>query len=286
MIVRKWPELIPYIEAFKHRDYGTFMHSVAVFYAAHQLMKDLFLRFNPDKKFMTLVNQLSPFWFWHDIGKTATDKNMEVAQEIVHPADFIKRPIKNIALHITHPQMSGDLLRILSQQVDRQLRPLILKWAQLSNMHDYRMNKFIPNTNINQLSVAEKFALFLFSLSDNTIAMALPRPNRTQKQSKDKIKSTLFSQHFEMDLFKQLFPNQNLDELKHYILSSLLSSVDTLYSKYTDSMLTANPFPTDEKKSNLIDNLVDQTRKESLQFWEATIALMDDAGVFNFKENY
>lgn len=279
-ITTSWPELKPLLAAFENRDYGTFMHSVAVHFTTKRLAQDLFLRLKTPLSMQQSVFNREPFWLLHDIGKVAADKNMDVAQHLVHPEDPMNRHSYDKARHWIHPQMSCDILNIWANSTSPRIKPYAKKWAGLAHLHDTQLLPFLPNNGTKNLSLADKFSLLIFSLCDTSMAMGLPRPNKKTVFSETQIMQALYKKYLSYPALNELFPNQNHEELKQYICTSIFDSLRLLQKNYPESAWVQPPTPPDQEKTQLLDELVIESWRVSEQFWCATMMRMDRVGVF------
>ena len=273
-LLKRWPMLAPLLAAFENRDYGTFMHSVAVHFTATKLAQDLFPLLQTPIATQQVVSNLAPFWLLHDIGKVAADRNIETAQSLVHPIDPMQRPGYDKARHWTHPQMSYDILEIWADQTSPNNKPLARKWARLAYLHDFQLLPFLPNNETDTLSWPDQFSLLIFSLCDTTMAMGLPRPNKKTVHSEAQIMQVLYKNHLTDPALKKLFPNQNLDELRQYICVSIFDSLRLLQKNYPESAWVESPTKIDQEKTQVLDVLVHTAWNTSEQFWVATMLRM------------
>ncbi|GIK83469.1 MAG: hypothetical protein BroJett025_00910 [Patescibacteria group bacterium] len=289
-VLMTWPELKSLLESFAHRDPGTFMHSVAVHHTATRLAQDLFLRLKLSFSAQQSVFFRAPFWLLHDIGKTAADIDSEVAKKLVHPADRIKRPSYDRARHWLHPQMGGDLLRIWAKTTSPRLQPFVQKWAFLAHIHDRQLNKYLIDFQTQVPNWSDTFSLFLFSLCDTAMAMGLPRPNKDQVYTQDQIRQVLHKTNLKESVMSGLFPNENLNQLRHYILASIFSSLSELQKSHPPSAWT-NPvgfvnknfnqnLTESQRKLEPLEDLIVTTWRERERNWEKTMLTMDKSGVF------
>lgn len=277
------PDLSPLLVAFKNRDHGTFMHSIAVHFTAQRLTNDLKMRLSQTNIRTEIWHELSlrsPFWMLHDIGKTAADIDMEEANSNVFPSypDLRTNPQK--ASHWIHPQMSASIIKIWGEKLPKNLQPLTQKWAQLSYVHDNMLNPFLEDGHKIKLDYADKLSLLIFSLSDTAMAMGLPRPNKNCIYSPEQIKNALIRKYLSDNALRTMFPNQNVNELRNYILVSVLDSLDELQKKYPKSIWTKTSTQPNSEKMQVLDNLVVQSWTECQHLWEATVLRMDLAKVF------
>lgn len=275
-----WPELNPLFEAFKNRDYCTFMHSVAVHSTAQNLLRDLQLRAALSALHFQEIQNRSPFWMLHDIGKTAADIDQATAQQIVFPTHPDTRTQYQKARHWIHPHMSASVIKLWSNTTSEKTKHSAKKWAQLSYLHDNKLNPFLDDKHKIQLGASDKVALFLFSLSDTAMAMGLPRQNKENIHSADEIRSALLRKYLTDHVLKTLFPAQNTTELRNYILASVLDSVQKLQNQYPKEIWTTPPVPLNQEKTKPLDTIIIASWQECQQFWDATIANMDLANVF------
>ena len=288
-MLQTWPELTPLLEAFAQRDSGTFMHSAAVHFTASRLAQDLFLLTKPSYALQNEVYNRSPFWMLHDIGKTAAHNNQEFAQHLVHPKEQMNRPAYDRARHWLHPQMGGDLLTLWAKNTAPRLQPFIKKWAQLTCRHDRQLNPFLACDDTN-ISYADKLSQVIFALADTSMAMGLPRPNKNKIYSTSEIRQALQRKYLHDETLQKLFPGQNGNQLRHYIITSVLSSLQELGKNYPQSVWTAptsfiNPTFTvsvgdQSKKTNMLDTLIIQTWQEYEEQWDSIMIKMDRNGVF------
>ncbi len=288
-LLLSWPELKSLLESFANRDPGTFMHSVAVHFTANRLAKDLFLLLRPDFGTQHEVLNRAPFWLLHDIGKTAADSNKETAQTLVHPPHVIDRPTYDKARHWIHPQMGGDLLAIWAKKTAPRLQPVAKKWAQLTCLHDRQLNPFLDCGSEN-LAWTDKLSLLIFSLADTSMAMGLPRPNKSSVHGANEIKQALHRKYLQDQILTELFPGKNLTQLKNFMVTSILSSLQELKKNYPSSVWTqpsgfANSsfnlnLKASEHKTKTLDDLIVQAWQLYEPAWEATMIKMDRKGVF------
>lgn len=277
-LLLEFPQLQPLLVAFENRDYGTFMHSVAVHSTATRLIKDLFLLLKTQPAAQQAVYARTPFLLLHDIGKTAASpdiKDHTVSRSLVHPANPNSRPSYDTARHWIHPQMSGDLLDIWADTTSPSIRLKAKKWARLAYLHDKKLTPYLPKNNMKNLDWADRFALFIFSLSDTSMAMGLPRPNKKHSYSQTEIRQVLYRNHLSDTLLLELFPAQDTKELKHFVLASILDSLQELKKNYPESFWIKPSTQPDQTKTGLLDSLIATAWKEQEQFWEATMMRMD-----------
>ena len=284
-----WPELKPLLESFANQDPGTFMHSVAVHFTANRLTQDLFLLLKPNLTTQNEIFNRSPFWMLHDIGKTAASTDKETAQTLVHPYHLLERPAYDKARHWIHPQMGADLLTIWAKNTAPNLQPLVKKWAQLTCLHDRQLNPFL-DCNSENLAVIDKLSLLIFSLADTSMAMGLPRPNKNSTSSTDEVRHALHRKYLQDNTLIELFPQQNLNQLRHYIVTSVLHSLQELKKNYPESVwIKPSGFSNqsfkflvdpNSEKTKILDDLVVQTWQENESIWEKIMVEMDLERVF------
>lgn len=280
-VITKWPELKDLLIAFENRDYGTFMHSIAVHFTANRLAQDLFLRLKTPVATQQSVFNREPFWLLHDIGKVAANTDMELAQQLVHPKDPMNRLSYDKARHWIHPQMSCDILNIWVNVTNPKIKPYAKKWAQLAQLHDPQLIPFLPNKEIKSLDWADKFSMLIFSLSDTSMAMGLPRPNKSTVFSETQIMQALDRKYLSYTALNELFVNQNHEELKQYIFASIFDSLKQLQKNYPKSAWVQPVTPPDQEKMQLLDELVIESWRTSEQLWAATMLSMDIKKVFS-----
>lgn len=279
-VISAWPELVPLLTAFEHRDYGTFMHSVAVHRVATKLVQDLFLRLDIDVATQQKVFDLSPFFILHDIGKLVASQNMEVAQGLVHPEDPTNRPSYDKALHWLHPPMGCYLLNIWASTASPRVKYFADKWANLARLHDKQLNPFLPNSNTEHLSWEEKFSLFVFSPCDTSMAMGLSRPNNGAVYDNTQIMRVLYKNHLNDRIIGELFPGQDPEELRQYICASIFDSLGLLQTEYPKSIWTHPVHKQDEERTRLVDVLVAESWRSSERYWDIIMMRMDAENVF------
>jgi len=273
-----WPELSPLLSSFKNRDYGTFMHSLAVHFTGQMLTYDLSVRI---KNFPSVqINNRSPFFMLHDIGKTVADKDMEVALKTVFPSYPDNRTNYQKAKHWIHPQMSDDLIKLWSASHIKNIQPQTLKWAELSYLHDIMLNPFLNKTKGVRLNYADKLSLYIFSISDTAMAMGLPRPHDVRVFSQSEIRIALISKYLSDTKLVEFFSNQEISQIRNYILASVFDSLKQLNIRFkTDDWIKPENNP-DYSKTKLLDDLAIQSWKECEQFWDSTMIKMDLAKIF------
>lgn len=300
--VAEYPELHQLLTAFAHRDQATFLHSVAVHFNATQLAHNLFLLFSQSKtnfregndtqqvarNWLKQLKPLSIFWLLHDIGKTASSLDLQdysIAQNRVHPVFGKKRPSLDTGMHYLHPQQSGHLINIWAQSLSNssskkteKLKPLAQIWAKLSYLHDKRINVF-STFDTSTLPTIEKHALLLFSASDTSVAMGLPRPNKFDIESNSKIREIIWRDHISQPVLKQLFPNFDSISLQNYIFASITQSIQTLRTHFTDELLTAQNMSPNFATTAILDQIIATAWKTYEKDWDQTLLKMDKARV-------
>lgn len=307
-----FPELYPLLTAFCERDQATFLHSVAVHFAATRLAHDLslyFSNYSPNKNdtrkqraqqqqqqqqqkqkiaenWLNQMKTLAPFWILHDIGKTASSLDIQdysIAQNIVHPIHGQKRSSYYAGMHYIHPQQSGHLISTWAKlrtypSTTSKFRSLAYKWAKLSYMHDKRVNIFLPY-DIATLPLLEHQALLLFSASDTSVAMGLPRPNKQEIASPSKIKGVLFEDHLTHATLKRVFPHFNSNNLREFIFASISHSLQILASQFPNTLLTSQNMQPDLEKTMILDQIIVKAWKTYEKNWDNTLLKMDQAKV-------
>ncbi len=284
-----WPELRPLLESFANRDPGTFMHSAAVHFTADKLAQDLFLLLKPSFAIQNEVQKRSPFWMLHDIGKNAANQDKETAQKLVHPVHMLHRPAYDRARHWIHPQMGADLLMLWATKSAPKLQPQLKKWAQLTCLHDRQLNPYLE-CDIQQTSWLDKFTLFIFSLADTSMAMGLPRPNKKTIHNSNEIRQALQRKYLNDRTLQELFPGKNHNQLRDFIITSVLHSLGELQKNYPSSVWTQPtgftnqtfrvPVDLNNGKAEPLDVLVIRAYEEHEKGWHRLMEELDKKGVF------
>lgn len=298
--LHRWPELKSLLTGFSQRDPVTFMHCIAVHYAAHQLLRDLALRCDFSPRLQAELLALAPFWLMHDIGKVAADPEEDRAHHIVHPRHQTARPSEEMGRHWVHPVMGAELITHWGNQQSPAVWKRAQNWAELTRVHHAELVPYIGTTAAaatSRQSGAKKMqpnwfdscAMLCFTVSDVAVAMGLPRPHKEDTAPTSVIKTVIGTHYLPSYDFSQLFPGFEQGTAE-YILASVSDSLGTLKSQYsTQDWLQPAAFQADSfevsvatksVETEYLQQLIAQSWQESESFWASTMLNMDTDGVF------
>lgn len=104
------------------------------------------------------------------------------------------------------------------------------------------------------------------------------------------LRQVLQRKYLHDETLQTLFLGQNANQLRHYITTSILQSLQELEKKHPQSVWTeptgfTNPtfavtVGDQSKKTNMLDTLVVQTWQEYKKQWDSIMIKMDLSGVF------
>lgn len=304
------PELFNLLHGFAQRDPGTFIHSVTVYLSGIQLLHDLFLRYSYPEKQRKKIQENLPFFLLHDIGKTASHIDPDLAKHRVHPIKGNPRQQEEMAFHWVHPQLSATLIKLWGQlQQNTQTQKKAIHWAQLALLHDEQLNPYLVKSNqeliphtaldlISELEIADCITMLVFLISDTSVAMGLPRPNRPSVWPEEKLTYVLHQILSKNNRLQTIIPHNHLkskkevEQLKHFIIASALSSLKKLQNLFSPEQMQSptqfhsRHFHTDIKEESVsnaqLGKLIQSAWKKAEPEWLKTVQKMEKNGVFRF----